>query len=94
MARGQDALGTYMESAPHVGNSDEWRRRAGGASGRLDSGHYNLVPVYFSASYFSTSQAIDLDSIRYAIDQVCSNGDQDWALAAWLSAAGAVVNAP
>jgi adenine-specific DNA-methyltransferase len=92
---GYEALGNYMLEAQHVANSRIARRHATRAA-RLDgAAHYRLVSQYFSAGYFSLRQSIHLDALRYAIDHLdLHDGDRDWALAAWLSTAGKVVNAP
>ena len=86
-------LKAYMCEADHVGNSDAWRRRAKDASLRNGVEHYKLTTLYFSAGYFSTSQAIELDSIRYAIDQYTAT-NRDELLSAWIAAAATTINAP
>ena len=88
-----DALEAYMYEADHAGNSDGWRGRAKRASRRRGIEHYKLATLYFSAGYFSTAQAIELDAIRYAIDQ-CRAAHRDELLSAWIAAAATTVNAP
>lgn len=55
---------------------------------------YKLATTYFSAGYFGTRQAMDLDAIRFAIDATDLEVSRDWLLSAWLSAAAAVINTP
>ena len=87
-------LKAYMYEADHVGNSDAWRRRAEEASRREGVEHYKLATLYFSAGYFSTAQAIELDSLRYAIDQCEISTSRDGLLGAWIAAAATTINAP
>lgn len=89
---GPATLRPYLEAVGHVGNSVRLHEGACRASGRKDSGKYVLTTLYFSGGYFSTSQAIELDALRCAIDRYGSCSD--WLLAAWLAAAAAVINAP
>lgn len=93
LALGQSELAEYMDGAPHVGNSDWYRRHARRAadSGSID--RYRLTLLYFSAGYFSTAQASELDALRYAIDRYAQKDvvSRDWLIAAWLAAAGVVV---
>lgn len=96
MASGREKLADFMETAPHVGNSGWYRRHARRAAASSSVERYRLALLYFSAGYFSTTQAAQLDALRYAIDH-CSEKEQisrDWLMAAWLAAAAAVVNAP
>lgn len=41
---------------------------------------YCLFTLYFTNVFFSLEQSIQLDSIRYAIDQLISEKDKEWAL--------------
>lgn len=86
-------LALYLDSAVHVGNSETAGDQAVIARASAGEDHYQLAALYFSAGYFSLQQAIELDALRYAIDQQ-PPGHRDWLLAAWLSAAAALVNAP
>lgn len=90
----RDVLDAYMETAPHVGNSDWYRRRRREALEATSHERYCLTVLYFSAGYFSTAQAAQLDAIRFAIDSYEKSANRDWLMAAWLAAAGSVVNAP
>jgi adenine-specific DNA-methyltransferase len=90
-----EGLRAYMRRAPHVGGSPAWAEEAAGAKELRGSGDYRMTTLYFSSAYFSTPQAIALDALRYAIDETFPDGrTRDWVLAAWLSAAGLVLNAP
>jgi adenine-specific DNA-methyltransferase len=89
-----DAFRQYIQDAPHVGNSEELERRARSAKALRRRADYCLTTIYFSAGYFSTRQAIDLDALRYAIDRSVSTASRDWVLSAWLSTAALLVNAP
>lgn len=89
---GREALASYLETVEHVGNTNTFLRRARLAAGRRDAAHYVLVCLYYSGGYFSTRQAAELDALRLAIDRV--EVSRDWLLAAWLSAAATVINAP
>ena len=53
-----------------------------------------MTVIYFSAGYFSTAQAAQLDALRFAIDSYDEGASRDWLMAAWLAAAGTVINAP
>jgi adenine-specific DNA-methyltransferase len=101
----QEALGgsaasirALMEGTPHAGNSADVRRSIERARGLDEPDDYRLTVLYFSASYFSTQQSIEIDALRYAIDRLIDaepdSGLRDWLLSTWLSAAGSLVNAP
>jgi adenine-specific DNA-methyltransferase len=90
----RDSLAEWMATAPHSGASRRYASLAAYSSGRSGQDHYLLTTLYFSASYFSTAQAIEADAIRYAIDRVVEPRYRDQLLAAWLEACGSVVNAP
>jgi adenine-specific DNA-methyltransferase len=96
LACGQSELAEFMNTAPHVGNSDWYRRHARRAAGCDSVERYRLALLYFSAGYFSTAQASELDALRYAIDGFADEDvvSRDWLIAAWLGAAGVVINAP
>lgn len=98
----QDALDGSMadlqqviDVTPHVGNSLSVRRSAVAASKLTNPDDYRLATLYFSSSYFSVAQAIEIDALRYAIDEIAPTGRvRNWLLSAWLSATGFLVNAP
>lgn len=60
-------------------------RRAGSTSGP-----YCLVSAYFANLYFGVRQAIELDSLRYAIDQLDDELARGWALGTLVVAASSV----
>lgn len=84
----------YVVSAPHAGNSARVRRLADASRDLTDQSDYAMTTLYFSASYFSSRQAVALDALRYAIDQVGPESQRDWLLSAWLATAGTIINAP
>lgn len=89
------ALATFMAEFPHVGTSSDARRMASICAAAETGERYSLATLYFAAGYFSVRQAIQIDSLRYAIDQeVARRTDWDWMIAAWLSATATVINAP
>lgn len=90
---GRVDLECFIDTAPHAGTDPVARASARDARDESGLDHYQLTTLYFSAGYFSTPQAIALDALRFAIDRQ-SRFDRDWLLAAWLTAAGRLVNAP
>lgn len=85
----------YLESVSHVGTSEHYQREAKNRSKRNHELHHSMVTAYFSGGYFSTQQAIDLDSIRFAIDRGAWRGTtRDWLLSCWVLCAGKLCNAP
>jgi adenine-specific DNA-methyltransferase len=99
VASGRHSLMEFMITAPHVGTSPSYRARAEQARLHEERGAsaYCLTTLYFSGGYFGTRQAIELDALRYAIDQVIpggAGGDRDWLLSAWIATAAAIINAP
>jgi adenine-specific DNA-methyltransferase len=93
LSGGWAAVRNWMDQAPHVGNDESVRAAATRAMTHAGPDRYELATLYFSAGYFSTPQAIALDALRYAIDHQ-SQFDRDWLLAAWLSSADRLANAP
>jgi len=91
-SKGVGAVRDYLTMAPYVGNCPDFCRAAIEASQARGTNHYLLTTLYFSAGYFSTQQAMELDALRYSIDHFA--GYKDRLLAAWLAAASAVINAP
>lgn len=90
----REALASYMVLARHVANDRQSKDAARQASRDSTSQRYCLASLYFSAGYFSLSQAIEIDALRCAIDSLSLPDEQDWLLGAWLVALSALVNAP
>ena len=51
---------------------------------------YCLTTAYFANVYFGIRQAVEIDSLRYAIDQLENSLQRDWALGALVVAASSV----
>lgn len=90
---GYEALRRWLDTAPHAGTSAHYARRALAASRATDWERFQLVTLYFSAGYFSTRQALELDSLRAAIEELSSR-QRLVASAAWLLTAGRLINGP
>lgn len=90
----REELVSYIEHAQHVGNSASRRRDARTAAVSSTTEHYELASMYFSAGYLSLRQAIEVDSIRSAIDADDRLDDRDWLLGAWIAATSVLINAP
>lgn len=85
----------YMETTSHVGNADILRDEAKQASKTSDpKSRYRLTYLYFNSGYFSARQALELDSIRYAIDVNLKGANWLRGIAALLSTVSRVINAP
>lgn len=91
---------SLLASARHVGNDAS---KAATANRAKRTGAYSLTTLYFARGYFSTEQAVWLDAIRQAIDELYpasipemqqSCSARDTALAAWLTSASRVANSP
>lgn len=91
---GNAALAEYMIESPHVGNSASVADRAFKASQLESRDRYCLTASYFAAGYVSLRQAVQIDALRYAIDQTSETELREWMLAAWVAAVASVVNAP
>lgn len=95
IAAGSAKLLAWITTAKHVGNDARYRNMANKASMQVGHRSYRLATLYFSSGYFSTAQSIDLDAIRYAIDQLrISNATANPLLAIWMATASRVINAP
>jgi adenine-specific DNA-methyltransferase len=86
------ALAEYMAEVPHVGNNGQYALAAKAAKASSGPDRYALCSLYFAGGYLSIRQSIEVDALRFAIDS--SDLDQDWMLAAWLSATSVLINAP
>lgn len=88
-------LAAYMRAAPHAGRDEIFRRRAVYARSRQGPPAYRMACLYYAGGYFSMRQAIDIDSIRFAIESTRGLPKyRDWLLAAWFAACSRVINAP
>lgn len=88
------ALIDYMDTAEHVGNSPALRRKAIALGKEIGSERYQLATLYFASGYLSLSQAIEVDAIRYAIDNDEEAADADWLVSSWLVGLSVLINAP
>ena len=92
---GWEKLEAFMSEHPHVGTSAEVAHAAKILSVSNARDRYSLATFYFAGGYFSVSQSIQIDSLRYAIDaEATKSADWDWMIASWLSAVATVINAP
>lgn len=97
-----DRFGTMVERETEALSSGEWSRfctideeirertaayaAAGGR--RRPRSHYALFSQQYGATYFGLRQSMQLDSIRYAIDQTAGPEDADrFGMRAWMLAA-------
>lgn len=94
LAGTRNDLTRYMNRAQHVGNTPSLKRAARLAAEKSDSAHYELATLYFSAGYLSLRQAIQVDSIRAAIDADDLLEERDWLLGSWIAATSVLINAP
>ena len=88
-----------MASWPHVGNSLHLAREAETLRRSPATFPYRLTTLYFSHGYFGLQQAIELDSLRYAIDQAAkrrhlSPDSYRWTRVALLQAASHLASTP
>ena len=51
---------------------------------------YCLFTAYFANTYFGIRQSLEIDSIRYAIDQLSDEADRRWALGALIATVSAI----
>lgn len=83
----------------HVGNDLQRAAEAAELRKARDSFPYRLATLNFAWGYFGLLQAIELDSIRYAIDEgrrrrLISSEQARWATLALLQAASRIASAP
>jgi adenine-specific DNA-methyltransferase len=91
---GNTVLADYMIESPHVGNSASLANHVFKVSQLESRERYCLTSSYFAAGYVSLRQAVQIDALRYAIDQISETEQREWMLAAWIAAVASVVNAP
>lgn len=95
LTKGRRALSDWILSAKHVGNTPAYRRMAEYSDNSTTSIKYRLATLYFGSGYFSTAQAIDLDSLRFAFDSLrMSRQTAAPVLAVWLATASRIINSP
>jgi adenine-specific DNA-methyltransferase len=85
----------YLDSAIHVGRSQELDNERQQLAADKDRTPYRLCAITFADGYFSLRQAIEIDSARFALDsarQTGNIGDETyrWLLIAMCSAAGRI----
>ncbi len=83
----------------HTGNDPEIATEASRLAEAPGSFPYRLCALSFAHGYFGLRQAIEIDSMRYAIDTALKQGDlgseqADWALMALLQAASVCASTP
>lgn len=93
IGNGAAALAHWFETAPNAAISAHYQRSARLAARSRGPERFQLVTLYFSAGYYSTEQAIELDAIRAAIEGLPPDHKTS-AVAAWLVTASRVVNSP
>ncbi len=92
----------YQELADtwrHAGNDERLRDEVAGLSRKPDALPYRLTALTLAHGFFGLRQALELDSLRYAIDEVTRRGrlgphDSRWALVALLQVASHIATAP
>lgn len=62
------------DSFPYIDNIVADKRKS------LKQMPYCLFTIYFANVYFGVEQCVQLDSLRYAVDQISDAEDRDWAL--------------
>ncbi len=97
-----DAPSSYLsaaESWSHIGNDEALASEAAVLRSAPQTFPYRLASITFAWGYFGLTQAMQLDSLRYAIDIAQSEGaltgpDAAWCRLALLGAASRVASAP
>src|SRR5436309_1358626 len=90
----RSTLAAHMNGFDHAAKSETVRQYVKRIRGERNHRRYQLASLYYGAGYVSLRQAIQIDAIRYSIDVTPMDVDANWLKAAWLSAAGTVLNAP
>jgi adenine-specific DNA-methyltransferase len=80
----------------HVGNDDLLRAEADRLRLKPTTFPYRLATITFAHGYFGVRQAMDLDSLRFAIEAspILTNDERKWALVALLQTCSKAANAP
>lgn len=91
-----EQLKGWLRGAEHFGNSALFKRKAHYSKGlaKCKSKKYRLMTLYFSAGYYSTAQAIDLDSLKFAIECATPSTVRNRLTSILLSTASTAVNSP
>ena len=81
----------------HAGNDDALAREVAGLQSKPTVFPYRLSTLTYAYGYFGVAQAIELDSLRYAIAQARAAGDLDvdqerWSIVALLQTASRVAS--
>lgn len=92
-------FGRVQASWPHTGNDAHRASEAAELALAPSAFPYRLVTLSFAWGYFGLRQAIQLDSLKYAIDRVRAAGqltedESRWALVALLQAASCAASTP
>jgi adenine-specific DNA-methyltransferase len=93
-ALGSRRVSSYLkayEAWPHAANNSAVKAEVAQLAETPDASPYRLFSLSFAWGYFGLAQAIEIDSIRYAIDRAFAEGrltssQRDWALLALAQA--------
>lgn len=80
----------WVAQFPRLTNSSSWLiSQCASNRARTTSPPYVLFSAYYANLFFGVRQAIEIDSLRYAIDQLGDAYERDWALGALVCAVSA-----
>lgn len=90
------ALEALEQTWLHVGNDDHLRAEADRLRRKPATFPYRLATITFGHGYFGVRQAMELDSLRFAIDTspALTGDERKWALVALLQTCSKAANAP
>lgn len=94
-----ETLKGLFDAWKHTGNDSQLAAEAAQLAEDPQTHPYRLCALTFAHGYFGLRQAIEIDSIRFAIDDALRQGDLgieqgDWALLALLQAASVCASTP
>jgi adenine-specific DNA-methyltransferase len=94
-----EALRRLQDEWRHAGNDPDVGAEVRALRDGPDDGPWRLTTLLFAWGYFGLRQAVELDSIRYAIDDSQAHGmigdeQADWLRLAWLQTASRIASAP
>jgi adenine-specific DNA-methyltransferase len=94
-----EPLSQLIDAWTHTGNDPGLAAEASRLADAPDSFPYRMCTLSFAHGYFGLRQAIEIDSMRYAIDAALAQGDlgseqANWALMALLQAASVCASTP